>query len=127
AIPGDERPVEAAEWHAIEPYVSDRDRLHGERSVGPDIVGDAEEGALEGQCAVAVAGRAFGKEDEIVAPVEPVANGVALVMRAAHPAIDEDGALQLGEPADERPARDIGLGDEGRLEQRSQNLDVEEG
>src|SRR5262249_17645762 len=100
AIPGEERAIEPSERDAVKPDISDRDRLHRERAMAAAVVGYAEERAFERQHAVAVAGRSFGKEDEMVVAVEPVADAIALLGRAADAPVDEHRALQLGEPAE---------------------------
>ncbi len=126
AIPGKERAIGASHRNAVEPQIGDRDRLHGQGAL-PGIIGDAEQRALERQDAVAVARGALGEEDEVVAGVEPLANGVALRGGAAHAAVDEDGALQPGQPAEQRPARHLGLGDEAALDDAAEDLDVDIG
>ncbi len=41
--------------------------------------------------------------------------------------LDEDGALQLGQPAEERPSGDLRLGDERSRQERSEHLYIEIG
>src|SRR5262249_29027243 len=76
----------------------------------------------------AVAAGALGKKDEIVAVVEPALDFVALARRTgAVGALDEDGTLQFRQPAEDRPARDFGLGDEAAVDPRAHDLDIEIG
>ena len=91
------------------------------------MVGDAEQRALERENAVAVAARSFREQDQRVLGGEPAGDAVALLGRAAHPAVDEHRALQFRQPAEQRPARHLGLGDERGGEQRAQHGDVEIG
>ena len=123
AIPGDERPVSPPERGAVEPRIGYRDRLHHDR-LAVRALGDAEQGALERQYAVAVVAGAFREQDQRVLRGEPVGDGVALLRRAAHLAVDEHGALQLGEPAEQRPSGHFGLGDERAGDLRAKYGDV---
>ncbi len=123
AVPGEKRPEPAADRHPVEPRVGHRDRLHDDARMHRG----AEKRALERQDAIAVVARALGEEDERIAGGEPVGDRVALLGGAAHLAVDKDAALHPGEPAVHRPARDLGLGDEARRQQRTQGRDVEIG
>ena len=52
------------------------------------------------------------EKDQRVPGGKPVADRVPLNRGATHSPVDKDAALQLGEPAEKRPIRDLGLGDE---------------
>jgi len=52
---------------------------------------------------------------------------VPLGMGGVAPPVDEDGALQLGQHAEERPARHLRLGDEAAMDHRAEHGDVEIG
>jgi len=99
AIPGKAGAIEAAERHAVKPEIGHRHRLHRDGEAGRAF-GDGEERGFERQQALAVAAGALGKEDQILAGLEPRRNRVALsVDRGAAP-VDEDAALQLGQGSD---------------------------
>ena len=83
-----------AERHPVEARVCDRHGLDSDGSVGRPILGDAQEGAFEGQDAVAVTAGALGKQDEVVARLEAPHQLVALNRGEARPAVDENCALQ---------------------------------
>ena len=68
-------------------------------SLGPHLR-RGEEGTLERQDPIAVARGSLGKQDQEVAVGEPPFDLAALVPRGAGPAVDEDGPLQLGQPAE---------------------------
>src|SRR6185437_5954466 len=124
AVPGKERAIEPPERNPVKPLIGDRDRLDEDALV----LGGGEERGLERQNTQPVAARALGKEDEIVAVIEAPADRVALAAGAgAIGALDEDRALQLGEPAEDRPLRDLGLRDEAALDAGAEDRDVEIG
>lgn len=88
--------------------------------------GGGEQRRAEGQDAAAVAGRSFRKHHHAAARSEALledrqhAQQVALAR-----AVDEDRADGAAEPADERPSRDVGLGDEGRAQRCAEHDHVE--
>ena len=105
-----------------------RDRLHRQRpAVGQAPLGDAEEGAEEGQRAVAVVAGPLGKQHQIVADGEAARDRIALIGGAARLAVDEDRALQARQRSEERPARHFGLGDEADRDQSGEDLDIDIG
>src|SRR3546814_5776223 len=67
------------------------------------------------------------KQDHAVAGREPAAQLRGLEMRGARLAVDEDRALQLRELAEERPLRDLRLGDERPRNEGAVDRDVEIG
>jgi hypothetical protein len=88
-------------------------------------LGRAHQGRAEAQDPVAVGGGALGEEDDGLALAHA---GDHLVRRAgggvAALAVDEDRALQPGEIAEERPGRDLRLGDEGERREGAEHHDV---
>ena len=125
AVPGEERPQISSHRHAVQFGVGDGDGLDQERLAPRPPLRHREQGALERQHPVAVAAGALGKQDQVVAPFETVAHLVPVRHRLAPAPLDEDRALQLGQPAVQRPACDLRLGDEGSLDQRTQGHDVD--
>src|SRR3546814_7675214 len=105
AVPGIGGPEPAPERQAVEPRIGDRNRLHGQRTAGSLDRRDAEQRALERQDVGAVAAGAFRTQNQAVARLEPRQQVVAMARGMPGPALDEDGALQGGEKADDRPDR----------------------
>src|SRR3546814_11191569 len=98
-------------------------RLHGEWSAVDPAFRDAEERTLEREYAVAVAAGPFRKEDEVVPGIEPSLQRIAVPCRPACPALDEHGALQPGEKAEQRPVGDLRLGYEAAPSHAAQHRD----
>src|SRR3982750_2600797 len=104
AWPGDDRLAFA---------IVDRDRLNAELRIARWRDGGEQRRAERQQPSLA-SGRALGKEQRGPAVAERIGDGVDLVARlAARLASDEDRTGLARQPADQRPARDLGLGDEG--------------
>ncbi|CCV15628.1 hypothetical protein MESS4_80061 [Mesorhizobium sp. STM 4661] len=128
ADPGGNRPVPAAERHAVQARIDDRHRLDEDlfrRSFGDCHRSGAEQRALERQDHVAVAGRAFGKQHHGVALGHAVGDLARLIARRALAlALDEDGALQLRQHADQRPPFHVSPGDELHVDHGAEHHDV---
>ncbi len=88
-------------------------------------LGHREEGALERQDPVSIAAGAFGKQDQVITLLQARHQLVPLSRDMPAVALDEYGALQLGQPTEQGPPGNLGLGDEAPLDQRAQNRDVE--
>ena len=127
AVPGKGRAHVPVHGQVGKPGIGDRDRLHCQGLALDLLLGDREQRTLEGQHPVAVARRALGKQDQATVSFETACDRILLLAGLARPAVDEDCALQLGEPAEQRPARDLGLGHEAAAHQGAQDLDVEVG
>src|SRR6516165_1658181 len=84
----------------------------------------AEQSTLERKRAIAVSARSFRKKNQRVAGGQSSRYRLALSYRAPHSPIDENRALQLGQPTDKRPVRHFLLGDKGSRNQRAENRDV---
>ena len=113
----------AAHRHAVQARVGDRHRLDVDAfgiAAAKRHVGGAEQRALERQQMIAVAGAAFGEQHHRIAAGQArrdlagLLAGLALAL-----ALDEDGALQPRQRAEDRPAGDLRLGDEGRRRRAS--------
>ena len=109
---------------AIGPVVTERERV--ERHCGVDRT--LKQGGVERQQSVAGGGGAFRKHHQTRTGVQcrmHFAPGV--VRRLAAAAFDEHGVVAAAEPADQRPLRDIALGDEARRQQGVEDEDIDEG
>ena len=86
----------------------------------------ANQRAPEWQYAIAIARGAFAEQDHRVAVGEASCNlGVDLGCLLPLRSIDEYRALQLCEQPEQRPARDLQLGDEAHGSDRRNHRDVE--
>src|SRR5205085_10063832 len=74
-----------------------------------------------------VSARSLGDKYQPTPRREPPGDAVALLRGAAHLPVDKDRTLQFGEPAEQRPARDLSLRDEGTGDQRAEDRDIEIG
>ncbi len=96
--------------------------------IGYSALRRADERGAERQHLVAVARRALREEHHDVALREPPGDGVGLCAGRVSPvAVDEDGALCARQESDDRPARDLLLGDEGDWGDRREDRNVEPG
>ncbi len=94
--------------------------------VGKRIARRADQGAAEGQHAIAVARRPFAEQHDRVAFGQALRDlGIDVVRLVAARAIDEDRALQPREQPHQRPARDFLLGDEPHRGDRRDDRNIE--
>ena len=88
--------------------------------------GGSEERGMERQHAAAVAGRALREHHHAAACVEaPLEDRQHAQQIALARAVDEHRADGAAQPAEQRPARDVGLRDEGRAQRRAEHDRVE--
>ena len=88
--------------------------------------GGSEERGTERQHAAAVAGRALREHDHAAARSEsPLEDRQHAQQIALARAVDEHRADGAAQPAEQRPARDVGLRDEGRAQRRAEHDRVE--
>ena len=110
----------------MHPGKGGRDRLHLHvATIGQHRFGGAQKRALERQHAVAGVAGAFGEQHQRVACDQPVADGVAgFAGGAAAVAVDEHGALQPRQRAEEGPLGHFRLGHERDRRHRREDDDV---
>src|SRR3546814_15310233 len=100
--------------------LGDGDRLHRQGLALGASLGHREEGALEGEDAVAVARGPLGKQDKVIACLQPTGHLVAVPRGMTAATLDEDGLLQAGEPGQEGHGGDLRLRHEGNREERTE-------
>ena len=127
AVPGEEGPQVPAHRDAVQMGVGDGHRLDGHRPPADADRCRAEQGAAEGQHEIAVAARALGEQDQVVAGGKPFLEHLGLAGGEARVAVDEDGAADFGAEAEQRPAGDFRLGDETPFEQRAEHRNIRVG
>src|SRR5437867_1336352 len=127
AIPGEERPEAAAHRHAIQAGVGERNRLHNQRLAFDAPLGDAEESTTERQYPVAVVAGSLREQDQHVPFKQALLDLVLVFAGLGGTALDEYGALQFRQPAEEWPARDLRFGDERTGDEAAKHFDIEIG
>ncbi len=133
AVPRHVRPLGPGHRHPVAARIGERQGLQAQvrqaALLGLDRrAGGADERGAEGQEPGAVAGRALREQHDQLARREALAQRpVDLGGRPAARPVDEEGLLQHREPADHRPAGDLGLRHEGERAQAAQGHDVEPG
>lgn len=120
-VPREERTVEPPDRYPIEACVGQGDRLNDYGGNAIALLRGAEQCAFERQHAIAVSARSFRKEDQRIAGSQSPAYGIPLDGGAPHLPVDKNTALELGEPAEERPPRDLGFCDEGTGDYRAED------
>src|SRR5277367_3350970 len=113
AVPCEKRPVKPPDRYSVEARVGEGNRLNDYQGDALGLLSGAEQRALERADTIAVSARALRKQDQRIAVSQPLADRISLGNGAAHSAVDKNTALQLGEPAEERPPSHLGFGDEG--------------
>lgn len=109
---------------AIDPVVAQAEGMHRHRGVDRAL----EQGAVKGQQAVAGSGGAFRKHHQALAGTKSGQHvPLGVVGRLAAAAFDEYRVVVAAEPADQRPACHIALGDEARRQQGVEDNDINEG
>src|SRR3546814_15440733 len=100
--------------------LGDGDRLHRQGLALGASLGHREEGALEGEAAVAVARGPLGKQDKVIACLQPTGHLVAVPrgMPAAPP--DEAGLLPAAPPGPEGTRRHPRFGTRGHRKGRTE-------
>jgi len=107
---------------AVTVVVADRDRQHVPARVDDRL----QERAVEAEHRRAVGRRPLGEHRDHVAGRERVGRAPVDAVRVLTPlALDEQRAGVADQPADDRPARELGLADEARRAVRVQHDDVE--
>ena len=122
AVPGIGRPRAPVHRQSMVARIGQRHRLDQDAR----ILGGTEEGALEGQDAAAIACGALGEKYQDVTCPEAIPHlvaGIAGGMTAV--AVDEDGALQPCQAAEEGPAAHLALGDEGQRCDCAEHQDID--
>ncbi len=130
AIPGELVAQRPAGRYAADADIGQRQRLNRDagmvRLVAERVMHRSDQRGAERQNPVAVTRRAFRKQHHGVAVAQAVAHLAGdFTGLLASLALDEYRALQLGEPSEQRPARDLVLGDKHHWCDRGDDDDVE--
>lgn len=124
SVPGEIRAQQTTERDSVEFRIGNRNRLDHDRLNSLHRLGGAEQRAPKRQDAVAVTASAFRKQYKGVTRRQSRCYLIALRYGAADPAIDKDGTLELGEPAEKRPTGYFRFGNKRTWDQRSEDGDI---
>ncbi len=127
-VPGIESTQIASDRCSIKTGSRNRNRLDFYlRSIGQGAFGNTEQSRFERQHTVAIVACAFREQDQFVPIGKTPGNLVILLASAGRATLDKSGSLQLGKRSEDRPAGDLGLGNETASNQGPQHRNIEIG